>query len=81
MRYWLLKPILNGFETAMLMFGTESALVEYVKGRINLPVSYSAIDYDTVSHLENLGLKVYCLPAEPVNMEATDDTVSGTTGE
>ena len=74
MRYWLLKPILNGFETAMLMFGTESALVEYVKSRINLPISYSAIDYDTVSHLENLGLKVYCLPAEPVNMESPVET-------
>lgn len=69
MSYWMLKPILNGFEAVIICFGTEKMLIEYVKSRINLPISYSQIDYETVSHLENLGMKVYCLPAEPVNME------------
>lgn len=72
MSYWMLKPILNGFETVIICFGTEKMLIDYVKSRINLPISYSKIDYETVSHLENLGMKVYCLPAERVSIESPD---------
>lgn len=74
MQYWIVKPIVNGFETALLMFGTETELVKYLQERIKMPSSYTSIPYDTVLVFEQFGFKVYCLPAERAVSENMEDS-------
>ena len=74
MQYWIVKPIVNGFETAMIMFGTEAELLKYLQERIKLPSSYNSIPYDAVEAFEKFGFKVYCLPAERVIAENTENS-------
>jgi hypothetical protein len=63
MTYWIVKPIINGFELTTIMFGTERELKKYVDMSFRCPVNYGSVSYDIVSKLEQLGFKVYCLPA------------------
>lgn len=66
MRYWIVRPVVNGYEMQMIIFGTESAMLDYIKNKIKFPTSYNEISYEIVSALEGIGFKVYCA-SEPEN--------------
>lgn len=73
MSYFIVRTIVNGFETTFIVFGTESAVREYLSKSFRIPTTYSSIDYNTVKHLEDIGFKVYCAPMSNDKPESKDE--------
>lgn len=65
--YYLVKPIINGFEVA-LFFSADNAdsVGEYIKRFLNVPVSISAISKDDFQLFGNSGFKFYAVPPQIV---------------
>lgn len=62
MKYWYVKPIINGFELYFIAVGSEKSLLEYLKNNFKCPISYEEVTYDVVSLFEKINCKVYYLP-------------------
>ena len=85
MTYYLVKPIINGFEAALFFCADNSESLEtYIKRFLNVPVSVSEITEDDFKLFGNSGFKVYAVPPilpvaeQPNNADTAilDDIVS-----
>lgn len=59
MKFWLVRPIIRGFELHMIMCGSEDGVKEYVQNQLPYPVAYTDIGEDAVRAFEKAGFKVY----------------------
>ena len=62
MNYWIVRPIINGFELSIIMYGSEVSLKAYIETYFKCPVNYGDVDYSKIAILEQFGFKVYHLP-------------------
>ena len=63
MTYYLVKPIINGFEAALFFCADSSESLEaYIKRFMNVLVSVSEITEDDFKLFGNSGFKVYAVP-------------------
>ena len=62
MNYWIVRPIINGFELSIIMYGSEASLKSYIETYFKCPVNYSDVNYERIAVLEQFGFKVYHLP-------------------
>lgn len=60
--YWLVRPIVSGFETAMCVYGTEEELREYLQKYLSGITSYAQITEDVAQMLTQLSFKIYMCP-------------------
>ena len=59
MSYWLVKPIINGFEMTMVFYSEEESLKEYITNVLGVTTSYRVIEPEIVSALSAMGFKIY----------------------
>jgi hypothetical protein len=76
-KYWIVRPIINGFELTTIMYGSEESLRIYIENSFKCPINYTDVDYSNVRLLEQLGFKVYCVPNHEIN---NDDSGIDTKG-
>ena len=75
-RFWIVKPVVNGFETNMIMYGTQEELEQYVRNNIGGQVNYIGISSDIVNPLTTIGMKIYMCPTieeETDNLPPAED--------
>ena len=60
--YWLVRPIVSGFETTMCVYGTEEELREYLQKYLSGITSYAQITEDVAQMLTQLSFKLYMCP-------------------
>lgn len=62
-RYWLVRVVCRGFESLMLVYGTEDEMRTYMCGEFDCytPLYRGASD-EEVSALKKMGAKVYLAP-------------------
>ena len=61
-RIWLLKPTVNGFNTFMLVEGTEQEMWAYAQSELGVIPAYTGASEDEVKALKKMGAKIYIAP-------------------
>lgn len=61
-QYWIVRPIINGFESFALFYGTQDGLISYIKNNIPGTVSYFQISTEIAKSVSNIGMKCYMCP-------------------
>ena len=62
-RHWLVRVVYRGFESLMLVYGTEDEMREYMSWEFDHCVpAYSGASEEEVSALKKMGAKVYLAP-------------------
>ena len=58
-KYWLFSGIVNGFETNMLLYGSEQGVKQYIEEAIRLVGAYRVIAPVVAEALMQVGMKMY----------------------
>lgn len=77
-KYWIVRPIINGFETCMCLYGTEEELRQYIQATLNGVTSYAEATEDIAQMFLRLAIKVYMCPnviKEETELQQVDETV------
>lgn len=61
-RYWLVKINTNGFESKMLVHGTEQELWSYMESELGYIPGYCGATEQEVTAAKMLGIKAYLCP-------------------
>ena len=61
-KYFVVRPIINGFEAILLMYGQETDIKKYIEFVLATNCTYSAINKDFARNLFDIGFKVYMCP-------------------
>ena len=72
-KYFVVKPIVNGFETVMIMYGEESDIRNYIKYVMDIPCSYNIINEQFARNLFDIGFKVYMCPSSDMIQSTTEN--------
>lgn len=62
-KYWIVKPIINGFEFTTIMYGEQDSVRSYIENFIKTPTTFTEISEDIVNALFTIGIKIYAVPA------------------
>lgn len=77
-KYWIVRPIINGFETCMCLYGTEEELRQYIQVMLNGVTAYAEATEDIAQMFLRLAMKVYMCPniiQEEQKQEETEENV------
>ena len=58
-RYWLIQLMTNGFESMMLLYGTEEELRNYLDSELPNGYRYHGVTDEEVETLKKFGMKAY----------------------
>lgn len=58
-RYWLINVLTNGFESMMLLYGTEDELRNYLDSELPGGYRYHGATDEEVEALKKFGMKAY----------------------
>ena len=61
-RYWMCKINTNGFESMMLVYGTEQEMWSYMESELGYTPGYHGASDNEVKMAKTLGMKVYMCP-------------------
>ena len=75
-KYWLVRPVVAGFETTMCVYGTEEELRDYLQKYLSGITSYAEIPEDIAQMLMSLSFKMYMCPkVQSVQLEPKEEVI------
>lgn len=73
-KYFAVKPIVNGFEMVMVLYGEEDDIKKYIEYVLRVPSTYTIINERFARNLFDIGFKIYmCPPMDKIDIVPTDD--------
>lgn len=61
-RSWIVKPVINGFQFQLLVWGTEEEMRSYMEHEFKECPAYRGATEEEVDQMSKMGAKVYLAP-------------------